>query len=233
MTDRIQSHSLVLKTAAVVLPLSLNEVKAHVGLPDSDESKDPQLIGILRGVTTACERYTRRTFIDTVWTMWMDRFPGKKLPWWSGVRQMADTEITDLTEPIFVPRPPISSIVSIKAHNSDGTTTTVTASDYIVDTAREPGRVALTASSTWPSGPLRTINGVEIEFVAGYGPVGSDVPDPIRTAILLSISYIRDNPSGGAAKFEKTGESSIARFSPEELGAPAQNLLSTYKIWKF
>ena len=233
MTDQIQIHSLALTTPAAVLPLSLNEVKSHVGLGDSDESKDPQLIGMLRGVTIACERYTRRTFIDTSWTMFMDHFPGKKLPWWSGVRQMANTELTDLTEPIFVPKPPLSSVTSIKAQNEDGTTTTVTASDYIVDTAREPGRIALKLASTWPAGPLQIINGVEVLFVAGYGPVGSDVPETIRQAILLSISYIRDNPSGGAAKFEKTGESSIARFSPEELGAPALNLLSTYKIWKF
>ena len=232
MTHELQRHSLQLTTAAAVLPLSLNEVKSHLGLPDSDESKDPDLIARLRAVTISCERYTRRSFIDTTFTMFMDHFPGKKLPWWSGVRQMANTELTDLTEPIFVPRPPLSSVTSIKAQNEDGTTTTVTASDYIVDTAREPGRIALKATKTWPSGPLQTINGVEILFVAGYGPVGSDVPEAVRHALLLSLSYLRDNPSGGAAKFEKTGESSIARFSPEQLGAPAMNLLQTFKIWK-
>lgn len=226
-------YAIQLTTAPATTPLSLNEVKLHVGVATTDDSQDETLMSLLNAATIKCERYVRRSFINTTWTMFMDSFPGKSLPWWSGVRQMANTELTDLTEPIFVPRPPLSSVTSITARNEDDTSTVVTASDYIVDTAREPGRIALKSNATWPSGPLQTINGVEVLFVAGYGPVGADVPEPIRRAILLSLAYIRDNPSGGAAKFEKTGESSIARFTPEEIGTSAANLLQTYKVWKF
>ena len=226
-------YAIQLKTAPTTFPLSLAEVKLHVGVVDTDDTQDEKLLMLLLAVTTSCERYVRRSFIDTTWTMFLDHFPGRPLPWWSGVRQMANTELTDLTEPIKIPRPPLGSIVSITAHLEDGTTTVVPSTDYVVDTASEPGRVALKSGKSWPTGALRVINGVEVEFIAGWGPTSVDVPTPIRQAILLSISYLRDNPSGGAAKFEKTGESSIARFSPEELGVPALNLLQTYKIWKF
>ncbi len=225
-------HSLQLKTAAVNLPLTLGEVKASLGVLDSDDKQDANLMGTLRGCIIAVERYTRRTLITTTWTMFMDRFPGKALPWWDGVREMADTELTDLTEPIFTPRPPLLSVVSIKAHKQDGTTTTVTASDYIVDTASEPGRIALKATKSWPTGALRTINGVEVEFTAGYGPTGSDVEAPIREAILLCVGEVHGNREGAPAKFEKVGESSISRFSPEDIPVPARNLLGSYKVWK-
>lgn len=224
--------SLQLKTAAVNLPLSLGEVKASLGIDDSDDTQDANLVGTLRACIEACERYTRRTFVTTTWTMFKDRFPGKALPWWDGVREMADTELTDLTESIEIPRPPLLTIVSIKAHKQDGTTTTVTASNYIVDTASEPGRVALKVTKTWPTDALRAINGVEVEFTAGYGPTGSDVPAPIREAILLCVGETHSNREGSPAKFEKVGDSSISRFGPEDIPVPARNLLGTYKVWK-
>lgn len=222
---------LVITTAAAVLPVSLPEVKGHLGIPDSNETQDANLMGVIRAATSALERYTRRAFVNTTFTLFLDRFPGRKLPWWDGVRQMADTELTDLTEPIIVPRPPLSSITFIKAHIQDGTTTTVTATDYIVDTAREPGRVALKSSKSWPTGALRTINGVEVEFIAGYGPVGSDVPQDIRQAILVWIGDVHANPEGSLAKFEKVGESSISRFGPDDIPIPARNLIGSYKVW--
>ncbi len=230
-----QRSSTTLTTAATVLPLSLNEVKDYLGIQDSDESEDPSLMGALRAATLSAERYTRRTFVTTTWTMWMDRFPGKPLPWWDGVRQLADTELTDLTESISIPKSPLISITSIKAHKQDGTTPTVTASNYIVDLASEPARVALKVAQTWPTDALRSINGVEVEFIAGYGPVGSDVPEDIRRALLIMISDFHENRSAAPAKFEKVGESSISRFdSAIEVSLPvqAQTLLSTYKLWK-
>ncbi len=224
-------YSTQLKTAPVNLPLSLGEVKASLGLPDSDDTQDANVMGTLRACTIACERYTRRTFITTTWTMFKDRFPGRALPWWDGVREGANTEISDLTEAIIVPRPPLLTVTHIKAHKQDGTSTTVLAADYIVDTASEPARIALKLTKTWPTDALRVINGVEVEFTAGYGLTGSDVPAPIREAILVCVADAHSNREGGLAKFEKVGESSISRFSPEEIPVPARNLLGTYKVW--
>ncbi len=225
--------STTLTTAATVLPLSLPEIKDYLGIGDSDEGEDPSLISALRAATLSVERYTRRTLLTTTWTMFLDRFPGKKLPWWDGVRQIADTELTDLTEPIIIPKSPLISITSIKAFLQDGTTSTVLAADYIIDLASEPARVALKSTKTWPTGALRTINGVEVIFIAGYGPVGSDVPEDIRRALLIIIKDLHENRGADAAKFEKVGESSISRFESQvNLPTTAQNLLGSYKLWK-
>ena len=225
--------STTLTTAATVLPLSLGEIKDYLSIPDSDDTQDAELKQALRAATNSVERYTRRTLLTTTWTMFMDRFPGRSLPWWDGVRQFADTELTDLTEAIIIPKSPLISITSITANHQDGTTTIATASTYIIDLASEPGRVALKVGETWPTDALRTINGVEVAFVAGCGPVGSDVPEDIRRALLIMIGDFHENREASPAKFEKVGESSISRFEASVNMPPtAQNLLSTYKLWK-
>lgn len=217
-------------------PISLNEIKAILGIGDDDESEDATLMAQIRAATEGIERYLRRTLIDTTWTMFLDRFPGKPLPWWSGVREMADTELTDLTEPIVLPLPPLDSVVHVKTHNQDASTTTISSSTYIEDTVREPGRIVLKTGASWPFASLRAANGVEIQYIAGYGPVGSDVPEPIRDAIAIYVTDMRANKAGEAYKFEKVGDSSLSRFSPEESGSiiprRARDLLSTYRVWK-
>ncbi len=232
MTHFKGRQALQLKTAATALPLTLSEMKSHLNIADDDATEDANIMGILRACVIACERYTRRSLVNTTWTLFRDRFPGKALPWWDGVRQMADTELTDLTESIFVPRPPLVSVTHVKAHKQDGTESTVLAADYIVDTASEPGRIALKVSKSWPTSSLRAINGVEVEFVAGFGPVGSDVPQPIRQALLMCISDLNDNRGSSGVRREKVGESEIERFSPEQIPVPARHLLSTYKLWE-
>ena len=230
---RYPVYRIQLATAAATLPISLPEVKSRLGI--TDDTREAQLAAMIRSATENTERYLRRTLIDTTWTMFLDKFPGKRLPWWDGVRQIADTELTDLTEAIILPKPPIDSVVHVKAHKQDGTETTVTSTDYIVDTASEPGRIALKESKSWPTDALRSLNGVEVQYIAGYGPVGSDVPEPIREAIMICVSEMDTNKTGEALKFEKVGDSSLSRFGPDETGSiiprSARNLLSTYRLW--
>lgn len=231
MHRHMNRQSVQVLTAAVNLPLTLGEIKSSLSIGDDDDTQDANLLGTQRACTTAVERYLRRTLITTTWTLFMDRFPGQPLPWWDGVRQGADTELSDLTGIIDIPKPPLLTITSIKAHKQDGTSTTVTSSDYLVDVGSEPGRVALKATKSWPTDTLRAINAVEVEFTAGYGPTGSDVPAPIREALLLCIGDTHANRDGSLAKFEKVGESSVSKFSPEDIPLPAKNLLGTYKVW--
>ncbi len=90
----------------------------------------------------------------------------------------------------------------------------------------------LSGLKSWPTDALRAINGVEVEFIAGYGQVGADVPPPIREALLMCVGGIHSNREGSPARREKVGESEIERFSPTEVPLPAKQLLQTYKVWK-
>ncbi len=40
-----------------------------------------------------------------------------------------------------------------------------------------------------PPAPGRPIKGAEIAFTAGYGPAASDVPAPVRQALLLLVAH--------------------------------------------
>ncbi len=103
----------------------------------------------------------------------------------------------------------------------------------------------LSGLKSWPTDALRAINGVEVEFIAGYGPAGvevefiagygpagADVPPPIREALSMCVGDAHSNREGPAARREKVGESEIERFSPSEIPLPAKQLLQTYKVWK-
>ncbi len=83
-----------------------------------------------------------------------------------------------------------------------------------------------------PTDALRAINGADVEFIAGYGTAGVDVPPPIREALLMCVGDMHNNREGPAARREKVGESEIERFSPTEIPLPAKQLLQTYKVWK-
>lgn len=227
-----QPRALTLTTPPVNLPLSLGEIKAELNLPDSDDSSETQLLGTLRACTQACERFTRRTFITSTLTAWHDRFPGQKLPWWDGVRQGADTELSDLSAPIVLLHPPILAVTSVTTHLEDGSSSVVASTVYFVDSASEPGRLLPNVSQSWPSSSLRVANGIEIIYTAGYGPVGSDVPQAIREAIMMCVVAVHSIRGGEVAKREKVGESEIDRFDPEQIPLQAQHLLNTYKIWK-
>ncbi|HIE72284.1 MAG TPA: hypothetical protein EYP98_20125 [Planctomycetes bacterium] len=67
--------------------------------------------------------------------------------------------------------------------------------------------------------PGRVANGIEIDFTAGYGTEASDVPEPIRQALLLLVSHWYE------------------RRDPIEVGAantmvpvPVSQLLEPYKV---
>lgn len=229
-------YGLEVTTAPEHLVVSLNEIRARLGLQDNDDTEDPEIVAMIRAATAGIEQYLRRTLIDTTFTMFLDQFPGQPLPWWDGVRQIADTQLTDLTVPITLPLPPLDSVVHVKWYDDADTATTISSSTYIVDTARDPGRIVLKTGQSWPLSQLRAINGVEVQYIAGYGPVGSDVPEPIRDAIMIYVADMHGNKGGEALKFEKVGDSSLSRFSPEETGSliprRARDFLSSYRIWK-
>jgi len=86
----------------------------------------------------------------------------------------------------------------IKYYDTDDTEATFAASNYFVDTKSEPGRVALNYSAAWPSTTLRPVNGVCVIFVAGYGDAAANVPQYIKSAILLLIGHWYENREGAA-----------------------------------
>lgn len=57
--------------------------------------------------------------------------------------------------------------------------------DYLLDANSRPARLHFKK----PQEPLRVMNGIEIDFRAGFGEAGPDVPDLLRRAILMLVAH--------------------------------------------
>ena len=87
-----------------------------------------------------------------------------------------------------MPRPPLSSVTSLKYIDTAGTQQTWSSANYIVDTSCEPGKIRLAYDVSWPD-IREQYNGVEIIFVAGYGASGSSVPEVVKHSIRFKVAH--------------------------------------------
>ena len=151
-------------------PVTLAEIKDHLRV--SGTAEDSLLTLYAQMAREAVEEETWRALMPQTWTLYLAGWPADGI--------------------IELPRPPLDSVTSIKYTDEDGVEATLAASNYRVDTAREPGRVVLAPNGEWPSDVLDSVNGVAVTFVAGYADA-SAVPPMAKAAILLQIGEIYAN----------------------------------------
>lgn len=144
-------------------------------LEGSNAGSDSDYISALITVARQwAEGYQNRAYITQTWQMWLDEFPDEDY--------------------IGIPLPPLQSAdLAVDYYDTAGTKATMTATDYIIDTYRQPGRVVLAYRKTWPSTTLRPANGLSITFKAGYGATAASVPRRVRQAILLRLADLYEN----------------------------------------
>jgi uncharacterized phiE125 gp8 family phage protein len=188
----------VLKTGPIGTIIDLDEAKLHLRV---DHTSDDTLIqGLIWTAIDQAETITRRRLLTQTWTAYFDGWPAGDY--------------------IQLPYGQLQSVTSVKYKDSDATESTMDSDEYIVDTYSEPGRVVLDYGESWPSETLYPSNPVYIEFVCGYGTVASDVPMPIRSAILLILEDYYDNRGG-----------IVVGASVGEIPGHIMNLLWPYRLW--
>lgn len=165
--------ALILIDAPTVEPVTVAEAKLHLRV---DIATDDTLIGLL--ITAARQTLElmarpQLAMITQTWKYIADQWPSgdtvELRPW------------------------PLQSVASIKYTDDDGVTTTWASTNYLVDTYSEPGRVRLKSDASWPSTTLQELNGLAIQFVAGFGASGSAVPAPLRQAMLILVGHWYEN----------------------------------------
>lgn len=119
---------------------------------------------------------------------------------------------------IGLPYPPIASISSVKHDDNDGAEQTVSSGDYRLVGQPSMPRIALAYGSSWPSTRWQS-EAVRIRYVAGYGADPTDVPAPIRHAVLLMVADLYENRDATSEK------------PRTELPFAAASLLSTYRVF--
>ena len=163
-------------TEPVTEPVSLTEAKLHLRV---DSTADDDLITTLISVARQwCEGFQNRAYITQTITMTLDKFP----------------------KVFKIPKPPLQSVSSIKYIDTGGNQQTFAAANYDVDVEKEPGRIALAYSKSWPS--IRgDINSVEVVYIAGYATkfTASKTDDKLTVSgrTFADANIVRLSTTGG------------------------------------
>jgi uncharacterized phiE125 gp8 family phage protein len=165
-----------LVTPPVAPVLTLAEAKSHLRVGHSDD--DSTIVALEQAATRHCEQWTGRAFVDQIWDLYLDSFPG-----------------TNAME-IKIPLPPLIQIVQIAYDNSTGDETIVPVNGYFVDSVSEPAWLVPQLGASWPT-TIDAINTVRVRFRAGFmspdSPPLIDVPEDVKAAVKLTLGDLFEN----------------------------------------
>jgi len=154
-------------TPPTIEPVSLENVKAQLGISDDDTTTDAILVRRITAAREWVEGYCERSLINQTLEFRMDNFPSDSI--------------------IRVPYPDLVSVTSIKyIEPVAGVETTVDSADYTEDLYDHIIRPVF--GETWPS-PRSEINAVRVQYVAGFGTSSSDIPDAIIDAVVNIVGH--------------------------------------------
>lgn len=164
--------TITLLTPPALEPVSLADAKAHMRVDHADE--DAQITAMITSARQRVEALLGRALITR-------RVRETRDDWPLGPGLTRDSKAAVLA------LGPVTALHHVKVYDADGAAGfTGGASDYAVDMASVPGRIA-PMTTGFPC-PGRAVGGVEIEYDAGHGAAASDVPGPLRQAILLLVA---------------------------------------------
>jgi uncharacterized phiE125 gp8 family phage protein len=165
---------LVLYTAPSCEPVTVEELRTHARISGSDD--DELLSGLIAAARQIVEQRTQRAIIQQTWHYTLDQFP-------------ADGK------PIYIPHPPLGTVSSITYVDYNGTTQTLAATVYTVQTRYEPGRIVLAYDQSWPEVRDQE-EAITIAYVAGYTSTATTdvakraaVPEGLKLAVKLLAAH--------------------------------------------
>lgn len=163
--------ALICLEAPVLEPVTLAEAKVHCRIDvDDDDALVASLISTAREHLEQTSR-PRVAMTAQRWLYVADEWPT------SGTIEL---------------RPyPLLSVAEVRYTDADGAETTIASTEYQVDTLSTPGRLHML--NGWPSATLAPLNGLQIEFTAGYGEDVLSPPMALRQAVLLLVGHWYEN----------------------------------------
>lgn len=156
-------------TYAVTTPpaaeaLTLADVKAHLRIDGGEE--DDLLARLIVVARQHLERTTGLALINRGLRLYLDHWPS------AGAIEIA--------------RGPVRAVLEVRIYDESGVETTVDLAGHVLDGDGRPARLWL---RNRPS-PGQALNGIEIDFTAGFGEAGADVPDTLKRAMLVHIAQM-------------------------------------------
>ncbi|MCV9963457.1 phage head-tail connector protein [Pararhizobium sp. BT-229] len=151
-------------TPPVGEPLTLAETKAHLRIDSATE--DDLVASLIPTVRMHLERETGLALLTRSFRLYLDDWPPSRV--------------------IQVARGPVQTIEAVTVYDADGLPGDVDVSGFVLDGEARPARLVLPRQPV----PGKPINGIEIDFSAGFGATGADVPDTLKRAMLLHAALL-------------------------------------------
>lgn len=176
-------------TVPVIEPITVDDAKTHLRTLPGDTSEDSAIIApLITAAREYCENVTGRALV----TQTIKAYPTR-------------------LEPLMrLPRPPISSVSSVRYTDAAGAVATMDAAAYAAD---DENIVFYQIPQFVPS-PL---NPIEIAYTAGY----ATLPFSIRQAMLLLIGHWYNNREAVV----------VGPVTSVEVQVAVERLLNQWKVW--
>lgn len=163
---------LTLIAAPATAPVSPTEAKEHLQVIGT--AQDAAITAMLAAAVSHLDGPTGtvgRALIEQEWKLLLDRFP---------------------CDALEIPLGRLISVTSVKYVDPYGAEQTLAPSAYVVDSVSDRGVITPAYGTSWPATRTQR-NAVTVQFKAGYGPAADDVPQAIRSAILLMVGDLFEN----------------------------------------
>lgn len=145
-------------------PMTLAETKAHLRIDGASE--DSLIEDLIRAARQSLEQATGLVLINRTFRLYLDDWPDGPV--------------------IQIAKSPVQSIETVTVYDAAGLPQALPLSDAILDGRSRPARLVLSQQPVVE----QAINGIEIDFTAGFGESGTDIPDTLKRAMLLHVALL-------------------------------------------
>jgi uncharacterized phiE125 gp8 family phage protein len=151
-------------TPPVGEPVTLAEMKLHLRLTHASE--DALIGNLIKAAREEVELATGLALLSQGWRLYLDCWPE------SGV--------------VLLQRAPVISLDLVTVYNAAGAPSSLPLAGFALDRTSRPARLAPKDVVITPG---RALNGIEIDFTAGFGATGNEVPDGLKRAIMMLAAH--------------------------------------------
>lgn len=177
-------HYLTRTAAPTDTPISVAEAKAHMRVDVSDD--DTLIASLISAATTLLDGYDGRLGGRALFTQ----------SWTISTRSA-------LASKLYLPVVPVQSVTSISYYDANDADQSLTVSDFHVHAFDDIAWLYPKSGTVWPTVYDRP-DAIRVEFVAGRAV--ADIPDDLKTALLLLVAHWYQNREGVGATVGQAAE---------------------------
>jgi uncharacterized phiE125 gp8 family phage protein len=145
-------------------PVTLADMKLHLRVTHASE--DALISGLIKAAREELEQATGLALIAQGWRLYLDCWPG--------------------TQTVLIQKAPVLSLSVVTIYDAAGAPFSPPLSSFVLDRFSRPARVAVPDAIASPG---KKLNGIEIDFTAGFGATGVEVSDGLKRAIMLLAAH--------------------------------------------